>query len=131
MQEQNGKNAWGGPPGPRGSPWTRSSLAESGACNWREAGPGGPARTGASAPQAARPAALVRIARVFFRNRVVLVTKQHACREQITCGRVPRHIEHLAERLACLRVVFSLDVTDAQNVRSVDVGSRVPALDFL
>src|SRR5271166_1374161 len=56
------QNAWGGPPGGcplgPGSPWTRSSLAESGACNWREAGPGGPARTRASAPQAARQAAL-------------------------------------------------------------------------
>ena len=41
-------NSWGGPPGPRGSPRTRSSLEESGVCHRRQAdrgvgrGPGGP-----------------------------------------------------------------------------------------
>ena len=39
---------WGGPPGPRGSPWTRSRLEEPSACHSRKAGqgagcgPGGP-----------------------------------------------------------------------------------------
>src|ERR1035438_2007150 len=39
---------WGGPPGPRGSPWTRSSLGASGSCITPQAdggvgrGPGGP-----------------------------------------------------------------------------------------
>ncbi len=32
--------AWGGPPGPRGTPSSRSSLAESSAGHWREAGQG-------------------------------------------------------------------------------------------
>jgi len=42
------RGLWGGPPGPRGTPSSRPSLAESGACHWREAGqgagrgPGGP-----------------------------------------------------------------------------------------
>src|SRR5262249_33163676 len=31
---------WGGPPGPRGSPWTRFPLEESGTFSWAEAGPG-------------------------------------------------------------------------------------------
>jgi hypothetical protein len=35
---------WGGPPGPRPTPWSACSDAA-------RAGPGGPARTGASAPR--------------------------------------------------------------------------------
>src|SRR5271156_3458753 len=51
-------NLWGGPPGPRGSPWTRSVLEKSNACHARTSGQGagcGPgSRTRGSAPQAAR-----------------------------------------------------------------------------
>src|ERR1700722_11103680 len=68
---------------------------------------------------------------IFFGDGIELLAKQHARSKKIAGGRVGGHAEHASECLARLRIIFGLDVADAENVRRVDIGAWKPGLYFL
>ena len=66
---------------------------------------------------------------VSFCHRVDLA-QQHASGEEVGSSGVRRNVEHLSKCFARSVVILCLDIADAKNVRSVDVGPRKPSLDF-
>src|SRR5882724_1201031 len=67
---------------------------------------------------------------VLFRDGTEVKAKQEARREEIGGGGIGRDLKHFREGGTGVGVAFCLDVSNAENVGSVDAGAGIPGLDF-